>query len=88
MAIEGRVHRWLGAVNAIPGGPVPLPLDQRHQPAPQTSPNLWVVGDYLFDSTLNGLFDSADYATDCLAAKLNEVAFQTRSPAKNCHGVN
>ncbi len=71
LAIEGRVHRWLGAVNAIPGGPVPLPLDRRHHPAPQTAPNLWVVGDYLFDSTLNGLFESADYVTDWLAARLN-----------------
>lgn len=83
LAIEGRVHRWLGAVNAIPGGPVPLPLDQRHQPDSQTAPNLWVVGDYLFDSTLNGLFESADYATDCLAAKLNDAPFQAHSTANN-----
>ena len=30
-------------------------------------PRLFVVGDYLFDSTLNGVLDSADYAAGWIA---------------------
>ena len=30
---------------------------------------MFVVGDYLFDSTLNGVLDSADYVADWLAAE-------------------
>ncbi|HVG37838.1 MAG TPA: FAD-dependent oxidoreductase [Pyrinomonadaceae bacterium] len=62
--IEGKVHRWVAAVNGQPGG---LPLrDARsaHLPEPSEHPNLFIVGDYLFDSTLNGVFDSANFATD------------------------
>ena len=35
-------------------------------------PNLFVVGDYLFDSTLNGVLDSADHVTGWLAGWLAE----------------
>jgi len=66
--IEGRVHRWQGAVNAIPGGIVPQNLDQRHQPEPLEHPHLFMVGDYLFDSTLNGVLDSAEYVAAWIAA--------------------
>jgi len=59
--LEGRVHRWPGAVSALPGGLTPLPLDQRHRPDPAGHPGLFLVGDYLFDSTLNGVLDSAEY---------------------------
>jgi len=70
--LEGRVHRWVGAVNAIPGGIVPKSLDQRHQPEPIEHPNLFLVGDYLFDSTLNGVLDSADYVAAWLAALITD----------------
>jgi monoamine oxidase len=70
--MEGRVHRWIGAVNAMPGGRVPRSLDQRHQPEPKDHPNLFVVGDYLFDSTLNGVLDSAEYVAAWVAAVLAE----------------
>ncbi len=70
--LEGRVHRWIGAVNAIPGGCVPTSIDRRHQPEPIEHPNLFVVGDYLFDSTLNGVLDSAQYVASWLAAELTE----------------
>jgi monoamine oxidase len=72
--LEGRVHRWVGAVNAMPGGVEYRTLDQRHRPEGCDHPNLLVVGDYLFDSTLNGVFDSATYAADCLAAMMNDEA--------------
>jgi monoamine oxidase len=71
--VEGKVHRWIGAVNAMPGGESVMPLDRRHQPEPQFHSNLFVVGDYLFDSTLNGVLDSAEYVSDWIAAKLNET---------------
>lgn len=70
--LEGRVHRWLGAVNAIPGGLVPLSLDRRHQPEPLQHPNLYLVGDYLFDSTINGVLDSAEYVAAWIASQLTE----------------
>ncbi|MFO0905227.1 MAG: FAD-dependent oxidoreductase [Pirellulales bacterium] len=69
--VEGRVHRWLEAVNAMPGGWTARPLDLRHQPEPQEHPRLFVVGDYLFDSTLNGVLDSADYVSEWIASQIN-----------------
>jgi len=67
--LEARVHRWVGAVSAAPGGWTPLPVDRRHRPSTAHS-NLFVVGDYLFDSTLNGVLDSADHVAGWLAAIL------------------
>ena len=70
--LESSVHRWIGAVNAIPGGVCQQPLEKRHQPEPQNYPNLFVVGDYLFDSTLNGLLDSADFVSQWLVSLMTE----------------
>jgi monoamine oxidase len=69
--VESRVHRWLGAVNAMPGGRRALPIDQRHCPEPIDHRHLWLVGDYLYDSTLNGVFDSADYVSDGIVAEVH-----------------
>lgn len=66
--LEGRVHRWVAAVNAMPGGREPIEPDLRHRPDPVDHPDLFVVGDYLFDSTLNGVCDSARYVADWIAA--------------------
>lgn len=66
-ALEGRVHRWTGAVSAMPGGPSPRPLDLRHRPEPVEHPGLFLVGDYLFDSTLNGVLDSAEHVAGWIA---------------------
>ncbi len=55
-------------MNAIPGGIRPVCLDRRHQPDPVEHPNLFLVGDYLYDSTLNGVLDSAEYVSDWIAA--------------------
>jgi len=70
--IEGRVHRWHSAVNAMPGGVNHLPHDHRHCPAPSELPHLFFVGDYLFDSTLNGVLDSAEYVAQWIAALVSE----------------
>lgn len=68
--LEGHVHRWIGAVNAMPGGTSPRGLDRRHQPEPQEHSDFFVVGDYMFDSTINGLLDSAEYVADWIAAEI------------------
>ena len=69
---EARVHRWIGAVSGQPGGFSSLSHDRRHQPDPAGHPRLLVVGDYLFDSTLNGVLDSAEYAASWLATMMGE----------------
>jgi monoamine oxidase len=68
--LEAHVHRWVGAVSALPGGTVPRALDRAHRPEPVGHPNLYFVGDYLFDSTLNGVLDSAEYAADDIAERM------------------
>lgn len=74
LALEGRVHRWIGAVNALPGGLHPRTLDQRHRPEPNDHPTLFVVGDYLFDSTLNGVLDSAEYVARWIVSLMADRA--------------
>ena len=34
-----------------------------------------MVGDYLFDSTVNGVYDSADFATGILITELRRAAY-------------
>ena len=72
--IEGRVHRWAGAVCGQPGG---FPIrDARlsHQPDARGHSGLFVVGDYLFESTLNGVLRSAGVATDLITDLVREWA--------------
>ena len=45
-------------------------MDTRHIPEPVEHPNLFTVGDYLFDSTLNGVLDSADYVAEWLTEEI------------------
>jgi len=68
--IEGKVHRWIATVNGRPGGEVVKGAKARHRPDAKEHPALIVVGDYLFDSTINGTFDSADIATDLAVREL------------------
>ncbi len=77
--LEGRVHRWAAAVSGQPGG---LPVRDpgvAHQPEPSGYPGLFLVGDYLFDSTLNGVLDSAHTATDLLASRLSGQSLAAHS---------
>jgi monoamine oxidase/SAM-dependent methyltransferase len=68
--LEGRIHRWLSSVNALPGGLPARDVMTNHRPEPKQHPGIVVVGDYLFDSTLNGLLDSSDAATDIIVTEM------------------
>ncbi len=81
--VEGKVHRWLSSVNALPGGLPVRDVMTNHRPEPKEHPGLVVVGDYLFDSTLNGLLDSSDAATDIIVTemmRLRRVRSQAETP--------
>jgi monoamine oxidase len=77
--VEGQVHRWIGSVNGLPGGSPALDMESRHIPEP-AQPNLLTVGDYLFDSTINGVLDSADYAAEFLTEAIEN---RSRSPVSD-----
>ena len=73
--MEGKIHRWLSSVNAIPGGLPVRDVLTNHRPEPKDHAGLVVVGDYLFDSTLNGLFDSSDAATDLILTETIKLRY-------------
>jgi protoporphyrinogen oxidase/SAM-dependent methyltransferase len=73
--MEGKVHRWLSSVNAIPGGLPARDVTTNHRPEPKDHAGLVVVGDYLFDSTLNGLLDSSDAATDLILTETIKLRY-------------
>jgi monoamine oxidase len=75
--VEGKVHRWIGSVNGRPGGVPVMDMETRHLPE-RDQPNLMVVGDYLFDSTLNGVLDSAEFVAEMLGAAIEA---RSRVPA-------
>lgn len=78
--VEARVHRWTGAVSGLPGGWERLPVDRRHRPSPRHR-GLFVVGDYLYDSTLNGVLDSAEHVAGWVVA---EHAAGSAGTEKDC----
>jgi monoamine oxidase/SAM-dependent methyltransferase len=71
--LEGKIHRWMSSVNGIPGGLPVRDVLTNHRPEPKEHPGFVVVGDYLFDSTLNGLLDSSDAATDIVVTELMKM---------------
>jgi monoamine oxidase len=72
LMLEGHVHRWAGSVNGLPAGYPAREPDSRHVPEPEDHADLFVVGDYLFDSTLNGVMDSADTVAEWLIEEMTE----------------
>ena len=46
---EGKIHRWLSSVNALPGGLPVRDVLTNHRPEPKEHPGIVVVGDYLFE---------------------------------------
>jgi monoamine oxidase/SAM-dependent methyltransferase len=83
LLLDGRVHRWTGTINALPGGNPVRETRDRHMPDRHQYPGLYVVGDYLFDSTLNGVLDSADFVTDLILTELRKQKYAV--PAINGH---
>jgi monoamine oxidase len=78
--MEGRIHRWCGAVSGRPGGRYARDPHHTHQPDADRLRGLLLVGDYLFDSTLNGVYRSADFATTLLSEHLPAAAASAAEP--------
>jgi hypothetical protein len=72
--IEARVHRWCGGVSGEPGGLPAVDPVVSHRPGGERFGGLLLVGDYLFDSTLNGVHRSASLACELLAIRLLATA--------------
>jgi protoporphyrinogen oxidase len=67
LLLEGCVDRWVGAVTAHAPGRQIRGAKIRHSPEPSDHARLFVVGDYLFDSTINGALDSAEIVSDLIS---------------------
>ena len=67
----------MASVNAVPGGIPVRDVVTNHLPEPKEHDGLIVVGDYLFDSTLNGVLDSADIASDLMLSKVMRQRYAT-----------
>jgi monoamine oxidase/SAM-dependent methyltransferase len=74
--VEGKIHRWLSSVNAIPGGVPVRGARENHLPEPTENPGIFLTGDYLYDSTLNGLIDSCDIASDLVVSELTQLRYK------------
>lgn len=88
--LEGKVHRWVGAVSAPRLGQHIRGAKSRHLPEPKGHPGLFVVGDYLFDTTINGVLDSADIATNLVLRQLDikRRPFSLEAPHLDWQGQN
>lgn len=64
--IQGKVSRYVGSINAQPGGWPAEELRGEHIPEPKEHPGVFLVGDYFFDSTLNAALMSANVAIELL----------------------
>jgi monoamine oxidase len=89
--IEAHVKRWAKCVNGLPGGFPAREPDSRPCPDREAHPNVFAVGDYLFDSTLNGVLDSADtvveWIRELVAAPNNNAVEIPSSPREVEVGV-
>lgn len=72
--LEAKVHRWAGAVSGQPGGFPIRDMRSAHQPEPMQNANVFLVGDYLFDGTLNGVLRSATVASGLLQHHRHRMA--------------
>lgn len=80
LMVDSRVHRWMASVSAIPGGYPVRSAYKNHRPDAERFPCLAAVGDYMFDSTLNGVLDSADSATDII---MSDILLRRRAAQQN-----
>src|SRR5437899_1249608 len=81
--MEGKIHRWLSSVNALPGGLPVRDVMTNHRPEPKEHQGIVVVGDYLFDSTLNCLLDSSAAATDIIVTEMMKLRRARREGASD-----
>ena len=92
--MEGRVHRWLGSVNANPGGNPVRDPELQHWPDREEYPGLFLVGDYMLDSTVNSAVESAGIATELIARNRSKftrsaaTSLPTSAPQPSAAGVN
>jgi len=86
--VEGKIHRWLSSVNAVPGGVPVRDVATNHRPEPKQHPGLVLVGDYLFDSTLNGLLDSSDAATDIVVTETMRLRHARDKGGEKASGID
>ncbi len=84
--VEGHIHRWISSVNAIPGGVPARGPRENHLPEPNEHTGIFVTGDYLYDSTLNGLLDSCDIASDLVVSELTRLRYQRQLEAAARNG--
>jgi monoamine oxidase len=77
--LEWRVHRWAGAVSARPGGSTVAGPDEGLLLDRSPHGGVYVVGDYLFDATLNGVLRSAKKAAEIIATALTSGALRDAS---------
>jgi SAM-dependent methyltransferase/predicted NAD/FAD-dependent oxidoreductase len=85
LLLEGQVHRWVGTVSGLPGGQPVQGTRERHLPDPHDHPGLYLVGDYLFDSTVNGVYDSADFVTDMILTRLRKKKYAVAANGAPAH---
>jgi monoamine oxidase len=71
--IDAHVMRWTGTVSALPGGASALHLDKRHMPDADALPNLYVAGDYQYDTTINGALDAADFVAEHISLSIADA---------------
>lgn len=64
--LEAQVDRYVGSINAQPGGWPAEELRGEHSPEPLEHPGVFLVGDYFFDSTLNAALMSSNVAVELL----------------------
>jgi monoamine oxidase len=78
--IEAQVDRFAGSINAQPGGWPAEELEGEHYPDPEGHPRLVIVGDYLFDSTLNAALISANTAANLILKEFG-IEPEPKTPA-------
>ena len=86
--VEGHAVRWVGTVTGLRGGFPALDPDLRHVPEPEHHEALFVVGDYLFDATLNGILDSADVVAEWILEDIQESAAKASDPRSSPRSRN
>ena len=76
---ECRVHRWAGAVSARPGRVTPDGSEALQLLDRSGRGGLCVVGDYLFDATLNGVLRAATNVAGMIASSLTSDGLRPSS---------